>query len=239
MRLIALVSTFALLTCAFSQSPTRSPSQVRKNQALIEAIQAGKSQVVERLLTQGADPNADTAKQTRPAITAKTGSIDVEIGGWSALMWAASGGHEDIVKVLLEHKARVNTRDQYGKTALTIAAFNGQTGIVGMLLDKGADIEAKEKITGGETALVMAAHSGYDDTVRLLLEHKANPNAFGDYHQTALIWAIVGNHKETCRLLLEHGADPNMPDDKGQKPLKYAKKNAQMVALLKKFGAKD
>jgi len=127
--------------------------------------------------------------------------------------------------------------DDNGKTALTTAAFCGFTDIAVLLLDHKADIEAKESVSLDATPLVLASENGHADLVRVLLTHGANPNASDSYHQSALIWAIVNGHDDVCRLLLAKGADPNAKDYRGQTPLRFAKGNAKLVALLKSFGA--
>jgi ankyrin repeat protein len=50
-------------------------------------------------------------------------------------------GNEDIVKVLLQHQADVNSRDKNGRTALDLAIDVGHVAIVQILLAHGADIE--------------------------------------------------------------------------------------------------
>ena len=55
-------------------------------------------------------------------------------------MIAASNGHTDIVKALLDKGADVNARGNKGSTALMFAAYNGHTDIVKSLIDKGAGL---------------------------------------------------------------------------------------------------
>ncbi|CRG90969.1 hypothetical protein PISL3812_08017 [Talaromyces islandicus] len=58
-----------------------------------------------------------------------------------ALHRAVITGNEDIVKVLLQHQADVNSRDKNGRTALDLAIDVGHVAIVQILLAHGADIE--------------------------------------------------------------------------------------------------
>ena len=64
----------------------------------------------------------------------------------SALMLACSHGHLDAVKMLLEHNANVNKTTESGKMSpLHYAISSGKEEIVNLLLEKGADVEAKNQ----------------------------------------------------------------------------------------------
>jgi ankyrin repeat protein len=100
--------------------------------------------------------------------------------------------------------------EKYGRTALHLAAMNGHLEIVKLLLEHGADVNAKTKEGYGYTALHSAASNGHLEIVKLLLEHGADVNAktkYGGY--TALHSATMNGHLEIVKLLLEHGADVN------------------------------
>lgn len=58
----------------------------------------------------------------------------------TALMRAAAGGHEAVVRMLLEHGANVEKADDHGTTALMRAALGGQEKVVQLLLDHGAEV---------------------------------------------------------------------------------------------------
>ncbi len=58
--------------------------------------------------------------------------------GFTALIWAAKGGHTEAVQALLDKGADVNARDNTGKTALMIAASRGHKEIVQLLKEAGA-----------------------------------------------------------------------------------------------------
>jgi ankyrin repeat protein len=68
---------------------------------------------------------------------------------------------------LLEAKADVNARDNSsGITVLWIAAWQGEVEVVKLLLEKGADVNAKR--SGGETALEIAKAMEHTEIVQLL-----------------------------------------------------------------------
>lgn len=58
---------------------------------------------------------------------------------------AAFVGSENVVSYLLEHGADVNSRTQRGETPLHYAARAAQPGVMRLLLDNGAELDAKSK----------------------------------------------------------------------------------------------
>uniref|UniRef100_K9IKL3 Ankyrin repeat, SAM and basic leucine zipper domain-containing protein 1 n=2 Tax=Desmodus rotundus TaxID=9430 RepID=K9IKL3_DESRO len=76
---------------------------------------------VELLLSRNADPNVACRRLMTP------------------IMYAARGGHPQVVALLVAHGAEVNTQDENGYTALTWAARQGHKNVVLKLLELGAD----------------------------------------------------------------------------------------------------
>ena len=64
---------------------------------------------------------------------------------------------------------KVNLKDNYGKTALMIAAYHGKLEVAKVLLQNGANINLQN--TNNWTALMFAAEKGHDKVVELLLTH--------------------------------------------------------------------
>ena len=118
--------------------------------------------------------------------------------GNTALMWAALGKYEAIVRLLLKKGADVNTKNKIGETALYLAAERGDEAVVQQLLEKGADINAKDKV--GWTALHMAARYGYKAVAQLLLEKGADVNAKDRWDRTALDVAAERGHEAVVQL---------------------------------------
>lgn len=85
------------------------------------------------------------------------------------LCWAVRGGHEDILKMILERDIDVSVQDTTGRTPLHWAARSGQVAIAHMLLEKGADTTIIDRARG-TTALALAMALGMDAVVNLLLE---------------------------------------------------------------------
>ena len=129
--------------------------------------------------------------------------------GNTALILAAEGGYEAVVRLLLEKGAHVNTftKAEFNQTALHIAADSGYEAVVRLLLENGADVKAKSKFRE-VTALYMAAQGGYEAVVQLLLEKGADVNAKENFReQTALHQAASGGYEAVAWLLLKKGAD--------------------------------
>ena len=118
-----------------------------------------------------------------------------------------------IVRLLIEHGARVDVKDADGTTALMRASLAGHIDVVRLLLDKGAGVGDTD--TEGETALHLASWRGHTDKVRLLLENGADVNAADKNGWMPLHESGGRGRVETVRLLIEYGADVNAKNNTG------------------------
>ena len=106
----------------------------------------------------------------------------------------------------------VNARDyDSGDTALHIVTRRRDAPWMNLLLGKGANVDAKDKL--GNTALILAAGSNFVDGVQLLLARKANVNAANAQGETPLIKAVQLRDANVVRALLDAGANPDQPDN--------------------------
>ena len=92
-------------------------------------------------------------------------------------------------------------------TALMSTAHASDTATAALLLDRGADTEAKD--SDGLTALMFAAMKGRTTTAALLLDRGANVAATHCRGVTALMFAAMSGRAATLTLLLDHGASPS------------------------------
>jgi ankyrin repeat protein len=131
--------------------------------------------------------------------------------GFQPLYYACQGGNEDIVNALLGANAEINyTSNSDQPTALHAAASHGHQGIVQILLDRDADLDATSPDHG--TALYAAIANHDHKITELLLERGAKVNVKGGAAQRPLnIGALVGN-LEGVRELIDHEADID-PDE--------------------------
>ncbi len=126
-------------------------------------------------------------------------------------------------------------------TPIQLAAERGQTGMIRLLLDSGADPESGTDTYGGWTALHLAAHWGHMQVAALLRERGAAIDIHAaclldDVHRVSAILADdpeaasrpglggepplhVAVSAETAGILLDHGARLDTRDGDGNTPL--------------------
>ncbi|KAJ7278161.1 ankyrin repeat domain-containing protein [Mycena rebaudengoi] len=160
-----------------------------KGQSLIGASQSGSFGVIQLLISQGANMNAQ--------------------GGYygNALQAAALEGHEAVVQLLLNQGANVNAQGGEYWTALQAASLEGHETVVQLLLNRSADVSAQGGRFG--TALQAASRNGHEAVVQLLLNQGANVNAQGGEYGNALQAASSYGHEAVVQLFLSRGADVN------------------------------
>lgn len=137
----------------------------------------------------------------------------------TALRYASEGGHEELVRLLIDEGATINTQAVDGATAFGCAVAGGYENLVKLFLDNHADVNFQDE--GGRTALHWAAETGHEPSVHLLLEKGTNVNIKDTRGLTALHYAVGNLHFQVVEKLLENNADVNMPSDIGT-PLHHA-----------------
>ena len=142
--------------------------------------------------------------------------------GESPLHTAAMNGHPDIVKLLIESGAEVNSLANFGRTPLHWAAWNGFSDVTKLLIENGAIVNAK--VTGMSTVSVA---SGGPPT--------------SEVGSTALHYASYEGHEEVCKILIENGADVNIKTNEGWTPLHRAKfgDHENIVKLIEEHGGTE
>jgi ankyrin repeat protein len=145
----------------------------------------------------------------------------------TALHKAIANGDVSSVGILLSSPRRVDLRleDSQNYTPLRLAAYYGQMKIVEMLLEGGAEINAKDK--NGWTALRWAAqHRGHKGIVELLVRNKASLEtpAMNDLDQkwTLLRWAAAEGREPFIQLLIKKRVDLNDTNSEGWTAIRWA-----------------
>ncbi|XP_048250649.1 uncharacterized protein LOC124152553 [Haliotis rufescens] len=162
---------------------------------LMKAAEKGHRQVFDLLVTRGA--GVSLVDELRNSI----------------LHVACLGGHVDIVKYVLSQKtADINSRGQYGRTPLMVAAVNGHRQVFGLLVTQGADVTLVDD--GRSNILHVACLGGHVDMVKHVLSQKVTDiNSRGQYVRTPLMVAAVNGHRQVFDLLVTQGADVTLVDD--------------------------
>jgi ankyrin repeat protein len=91
---------------------------------------------------------------------------DVNKTGWTPLHYAATHGHLDVIRLLLENFAYIDAASPNGSTPLMMAAQYGSDEAVILLLDEGADPLLKNQL--GLGAIDFAEKASRPATVALL-----------------------------------------------------------------------
>lgn len=150
----------------------------------------------------------------------------------TALTLACTGGHEELVELLLSRGADIEHRDKKGFTPLILAATAGHEKVVEVLLTHGANIEAQSERTK-DTALSLACSGGRYEVVEFLLNRGANKEHRNVSDYTPLSLAASGGYVNIIRLLLSHSAEINSRTGSklGISPLMLAAMNGHVAAV--------
>ena len=166
----------------------------------------------------------DTPHLLARLLKAERSAVDaVDNKQWTALMFAAHGGHEQCALELLKAGAAVDRAGSQGFTALMLAAQNNHEKCLIELLKANAD--SNKAAEDGFTALMAAAQDGHEQCARALLKAGAAVDATEEDGWTALMFACDGGHDQCARALLKAGARKDTTTHKGSTALSLARQN--------------
>uniref|UniRef100_A0A1I7RHD0 ANK_REP_REGION domain-containing protein n=1 Tax=Bursaphelenchus xylophilus TaxID=6326 RepID=A0A1I7RHD0_BURXY len=159
--------------------------------------------------------------------------IQTETNSDTALTVACVGGHDALVKLLIERGANIEHRDKKGFTPLILAATGGHVEVCKLLIGAHCVIDAQSDRTK-DTALSLACSGGRRDVVELLLQYGANKEHRNVSDYTPLSLAASGGYVDIITLLLNAGAEINSRTGSklGISPLMLAAMNGHDQATL-------
>lgn len=201
----------------------------REQTALMWAAGRGHSEVIAALIDHGANLNArseirehyvksEKEQDSHPAYKYWT-----ELGGNTALMFAARSSDLQSVQLLVDAGADVNQLSALGTSPMIMAIHGGNTAALEYLIANGADIESNDS---GHTALHAAVQRGNLEAVQLLIKNGADLEAIlekptpvrrqsTDYNfhdaligATPLWLAARFSEPKIMEILIEAGANP-------------------------------
>ncbi|MBN3318556.1 PSD10 ATPase, partial [Atractosteus spatula] len=147
----------------------------------------------------------------------------------TALHWACSAGHTDIVEFLLDLGVEVNLKDDVSDFYIAE--------IVKALITKGAQLNSVNQ--NGCTPLHYAASKDRYEIALMLLENGADPNATDKLESTPLHRASAKGNFQLIQLLLKQSASTNIQDSEGNTPLHLAcdEERVEVAKMLVEHGA--
>jgi ankyrin repeat protein len=145
------------------------------------AASMGKTEIIDLLFTQGADPN-------------KRGSMKR-----TALQYVTEKNHIESAKRLLSYGADIDAYDNGRLTPLTMAASRGHTELGLIFINKGADVNIQH--SQGWTALIDAVAHDNIKLAKALLKAGANKDLKGKDGLKAIDYARQYGHKRMVKLL--------------------------------------
>jgi len=133
---------------------------------LVIAARNGNLATVDALLLAKAKPDTPNAHGDNALMVAalkgqldivqrlRAGGASLDRPGWTPLIYAATGGHEGVVRYLLDQGANINAGSPNGTTALMMAVREHRLEVAELLLSRGADVTRRND--AGMTALTYA-----------------------------------------------------------------------------------
>ena len=118
-----------------------------------------------------------------------------------------------IVRVLIDAGADLNLTDDNGDTASMLAVKTGQTDVLRMLLEAGADI------SGSRNPLFIAARRGHKEITQMLINAGADVTARDSRGHTPLTIALSSQQFQVAQTLMGHKAGEEIKEDFGRKVL--------------------
>lgn len=180
-------------------------TQEELNKRLFIAIEAGDLNHVKEAIDDGAGVNAIESENT------KYTPLHVAV---------VKEGKQEIVKLLLERGADIESKDQYGQTPLHWAAIKNDLEVLKVLVKKNANLNAKNEF--GNSALHLAVDHKSDHALQILIEEKANINITNDGNETPLHNAAFDGKIDIVKILLANGANTEVKDELGNDFIHYA-----------------
>lgn len=242
----------AVAELALTSANVNVTDRLTNTTALAHAIENTNREMVQVLLSAGADVNARNSYGTTPfmhlgeratvelvrdLLAAGADLHAADESGTTALLKIAGSSKLEVVTELINAGARIDVKDNRGTTVLMNAAENEDARVVKFFIAAGLDVAARND--NGETALMQAVQWGGTDTVRALSESGTAINAADDEGKTALMYAADNDDPEISRMLIDKGAEVNRKDEDGNTALMLAaaEGNTAIMQLLLAAGA--
>ena len=118
--------------------------------------------------------NLDEIEKIRKKLNSGLDINVVDSGGRTLLMQACIEQNHELIEILLKMGAAVNIREERNWTALHFAAQNHDITAMTLLIEKGADVNAKDDYDNSVILKATSGSGGNGESIRLLLKHGAD-----------------------------------------------------------------
>lgn len=221
----------------------------RGSSALFEAVSSDRVEVLKLLLARPkTDVNArqlQRSHQTALMVAVQGGNADIvdlllahddldinqkDANGDTALSHAIKADQTAIAMQLMNSDIQdraldLNSTNWAGRSALILAASQGQSELVEKLMTMGADPSLQDG-DGGGTAILRAISEGHVETVEKMFKHsKVNIHDLDDQNRGLLHGAAISGQGDILNTLIRKGLDINALDNNGTAPLHDASKS--------------
>lgn len=171
---------------------------------MLNAVKAGDTETLKKAINTGSDINSVTAEKLE-----------------SALIIAATEGHQSLATWLIDNDANINQLDSNSRSALFYASVNGHIEVARKLLKKGAKPNSITKLK--KTPLMAAVHNNHFELSRLLIDAKSDINHQDHSGWSALFYAVWNKNQKLTELLVSRGGKPELRDKEGYTAVDIAK----------------
>lgn len=206
---------------------------------LILAIEQDSFEIVDILVASGADPNQKSIDEKSPlGIALERGNNKIvghliakgAEGGAELLQSAVEQNNSELLDMLLEKGADVNSKNQEGMTALLVACQRENLVLVEHLLKKNADANVKDN--SGFNPLSLAMKQENYKMFDMLVEYGADIYQKNDQGQNLLMQAIIEDNPKLFENLLTKEFNLQDRDSNGKTALYYAVKTLDKDFVL-------
>ncbi|KAH0497501.1 hypothetical protein TgHK011_004800 [Trichoderma gracile] len=130
-----------------------------------------------------------------------------DMRGWTPVTYAASNGHIDVIRTLINNGADIRTPTRGGWSPINVACSHGRIEVAKLLLEGyGASLETDART--GWSPLRSATVFGHVNILCYLIRMGADISERSDTGWTCLHSAVEAGHTRAVAELLNHGSDP-------------------------------
>ncbi|OZH54327.1 hypothetical protein AFK68_11665 [Hydrocoleum sp. CS-953] len=221
-------------------------TDAKGNTQLHNAIQDNESEVIDILISNGAQVNAKNNNDNTPlhyagksqeitALLINKGA-DVNAKNNQGITPLHNSRRRGVAEILITHGADINAQDKKGKTPLHYLVTNDSQSAAELLINQRANINAKDNnnqtpldyVRSQEMAkLMISSGAKFGDS-----DISANSGKYSLLHE-----AVALGNKNLIELLIANGVDINIQDEDGNTALHYGKDNQEITQLLIANGA--